>query len=273
MAEPQQVGTGDARSPTTLILDYLNKKGYQPNSANIRTALEESFRNPGLIPGLINDRPSTKEEDQAAMLNKAMAPRGNTGPINDQSNTASAPGETARGSGDGDPKTSAAPTSEGGGVGPLGLSVLLGLPAAAGMYGASKIPAMPGAAPTPGGAVAPMPDVGEGVPGIAAPEEMKLLTGPQPSLIDSAMLKAIQGPNQQIAGPPAAVEAPPAAAAPQVAVTEPPAPQVPFKSQSPRVAPTAEEMAALRNYRPAGASAEQMGAFKFLQDAAKLIRR
>jgi hypothetical protein len=266
----EQVGSGDKLSPTTLVLNYLKTKGYEPNGGNIRKALEESYRNPGLIPGLINDRPSTAAEDQAAMLNKATAPRGNTGPIQDQSNTASAPGETARG--DGEPKTSAAPTSEGSGLDvtiPAIASAVLG----GGSLGAYLRSKMGGGAPTPGGAVAPMPDVGTGVPGIAAPEEMKLLTGPQPSLIDSAMLKAIQGPNQQIAGPPAAVEAPPAAAAPQVAVTEPPAPQVPFKSQSPRVAPTAEEMAALRNYRPAGASAEPMGAFKFLQDAAKLIRR
>jgi hypothetical protein len=39
----------------------------KPTSANVRDAITAANANPGLIPGLVTDRPSTDEEDRAAM--------------------------------------------------------------------------------------------------------------------------------------------------------------------------------------------------------------
>jgi hypothetical protein len=68
----------DPLSPTTLILNYLTSRGYQPNAENIRRAVEANARDPGVlgadpVAGLRNARASTDAEDQAAM---AAAGRG-----------------------------------------------------------------------------------------------------------------------------------------------------------------------------------------------------
>jgi hypothetical protein len=49
------------------VLNFLKSKGYPLNGASIRTALEQNAREPGYIPGLDNNAPSTEAEDQAAM--------------------------------------------------------------------------------------------------------------------------------------------------------------------------------------------------------------
>ena len=50
MADGQEV-----KSPTTLILDYLNSKGWKPTNENVRRALEAAQQDPGAIPGLRSD--------------------------------------------------------------------------------------------------------------------------------------------------------------------------------------------------------------------------
>jgi hypothetical protein len=57
----------DPRSSNSLIRAYLASKGYDLNGGNVRRAVEGNAANPGLIPGLVNSRPSTDAEDQAAM--------------------------------------------------------------------------------------------------------------------------------------------------------------------------------------------------------------
>lgn len=262
----------EVQSPTTLVLNYLKQSGQQPTSANVRRALEANQRDPTLIPGLINDRPATDAEDQAAMAASKQgtgAARQPSGPIQDQSNTARAPGEAAPDRGD--PTTSAQPD---GGMGPLGLSVLLGVPAAAAMYGASKIPAMGGNVSVPGGSVPAMPDPGAIAP--PNPADVQLLQGPPAneavSPMEAQMQKALAPPQQMIEqSPVAGVQpiGPPGGAdtAPPRGPVEPVAPQVPFSSPSPRVAPTAEELAALaaRSGRNAGAMRNAAGALRFLR--------
>jgi len=50
-----------------LVLNYLSTKGIPLTSANVREAVTAANANPGLIPGLVTDRPATDAEDRAAM--------------------------------------------------------------------------------------------------------------------------------------------------------------------------------------------------------------
>lgn len=176
--------TVDSASPTSLIMNYLKAqgklRGAGPSSADVRAVLEENARNPGTVPGLTNYAPPGA--DAAATGGRAMPvppiPPGVGGP--DQSNTASAPGETPRGSGD--PTTSAPPP--GGDANSdmmraLAATGLLGSGVGAAILGGRNLPTTgtPGM-PTPGGSVPPPVDPGAGVQG-APPLELP----PQPGRV------------------------------------------------------------------------------------------
>lgn len=247
--------TADTLSPTSMVLNYLRSKGMQPTSENVRRTLEANARDPSLIPGLRNDVPATEADDQAAMAAARGGARGGGGrplPV--------PPIPPADGGGD--QRTSAAPSTGGtadtgamggSGIGPLGMSIAAGIPAAALMYGASRIPAMP----QPGASVPPPVDPGAGVPRVAGPDAPLLLPGPDTaaaSPMETAMQRAIAGPPQPtLLGPPsptAGVEPRPGMAnLPPQGPVEAVAPQVPFNSQSPRRPPTPAEIAALQASR------------------------
>jgi hypothetical protein len=160
-----------------MVLNYLQSRGFQPTTENVRRALEANARDPGVIPGLRSDTAATDAEDQAAMKAAGVGggkPQGGSGaggkPTPDgppMVNLGAGPTNEAAWS----PDTSAQPTQDAGAGSSLGLAALLGLPAAGLMYGASKIPPRP----MPGEAAPPMPDVGAGGP-------------PSPGEIDYTML-------------------------------------------------------------------------------------
>jgi len=66
-------------SPTTMVLNYLSTKGIKPTSANVREAINAANANPGLIPGLVTDRPATDAEDRAAMAAARQTRKGGGG--------------------------------------------------------------------------------------------------------------------------------------------------------------------------------------------------
>ena len=141
----QEVGLGagdDAMSPTTMVLNYLKARGYQPTSENVRRALEANMRDPGVITGLRSDRGATEAEDQAAM---AAARGGGRGGGSRLPVPPIPPNQTPAGPVDRhdedtqpkpDPNTSAAPTN-------IGSSIISGIPLAlaggAGAYGAYRM--------------------------------------------------------------------------------------------------------------------------------------
>ena len=71
MADTQLVD--DPLSPTTIIRQYLMQNKMPLTPENYRRALEGNANNPGLIPGLRNNAPTSEAQDQADM--KAAAPR------------------------------------------------------------------------------------------------------------------------------------------------------------------------------------------------------
>ena len=80
VTDPSVVGGAADASPTTLVLQYLKQRGYQPSSENVRRALEANQRDPGVIPGLRSDTGATEAQDQAAMRAAGVgAPRGGGG--------------------------------------------------------------------------------------------------------------------------------------------------------------------------------------------------
>lgn len=259
---PTVTNSTEVKSPTQLVWDYLSAngklRGSGPTSADVRAALEANAQNPGLIKGLDNQAPPGPDPAASATSASSGNRNSSNGPISDQSNTSSAPGETARGSGE--PTTSAAPSSDGDN------SLAITLPAiAAAVLGGGSLGAMArnrmgaGATPTPGGDV-PLPvDPGAGVPSPATPD-VRMLPAPEAaSPMEAAMQKALTGPGQQLALPPpqlqigqsptAGVEpvGPPGGmdTMPPRGPVEPVAPRVPFNSASPRIPPTAAEKAAM----------------------------
>lgn len=172
----QEVGINpgdDMQSPTTMVLNYLKARGYQPTTENVRRALEANARDPGVIEGLRSGTASTEAEDQAAMA----AARGGGG---GGGNTSAAPVQTApptAGTG-GTFGTGQSPV-EGGPLPPstdstntppapsidnatLAKGLLLGMPAAALLGGGAALYANRGQR-APGDVVPPMPDPGAGV--------------------------------------------------------------------------------------------------------------
>ena len=234
-------------SPTTMVLNYLQSRGYKPTSENVRRALEANQRDPGVIPGLRSDRPATEEEDQAAMRaagagrgsSRSGAPPAATPPGTPGTSGTFGPGQSPVEGGpvpDGSsPNTSAQPAPSagsdmswllpfalGGGAGAGGLALANAI---LGRQGATP-GAPPGAAP-----VTPAPAPGAEVPPPVTP-------------MDAALNKATAEPAPMVAPP----ERLPGAEPPP----NPDAP-LPFSSQSPRMPPTAAEIAAVtaaRNPRP-----------------------
>lgn len=247
-------------SPTTMVMNYLQSKGMQPNNPNfaqaIRAALEQNARQPGLIPGLENQAPPAP--DPASAVAAQGQPQGGSGAGALPTPPMPPAGGPPPVSGSGDGNTSAQPASSGGlQIGPIGAAVAAGLPAAALGYGAARMmggasggPPMP---MTPGSAAPPMPDVGAGVPGA-----LPLPNAPPPtatqSPMETAMQRAMQpaGAENLIPGviPPqpgavSGMPVGPSTANPAV-LNEAniggglrPAPNVPFNSPGPRVAPRA----------------------------------
>lgn len=179
---PTVTNSTEVKSPRQLVWDYLaanNKlRGSGPTSADVRAALEANARNPGMIPGLDNQEPPGPDPAASATSASSGNRKSSNGPITDQSNTSSAPGETQRGSGD--PNTSAPPPSGDANsdmMRALAATGLLGSGVGAAILGGRNLPTTgtPGM-PTPGGSVPPPVDPGAGVPG-APPLELPTQPG------------------------------------------------------------------------------------------------
>lgn len=222
----QEVGLGagdDAMSPTTMVLNYLKARGYQPTSENVRRALEANMRDPGVITGLRSDRGATEAEDQAAMA----AARGGGGSGGGGSNAEpkiGGPADLGKDPGGfervlgplpqggqpvgGDPNTSAQPSRGDGGADNLMPWLVAGGGGAAALADAilnrSRGPEYVGNAQTPSGRVTD----------VDLPDPRAL---PSPTPMDAALNRAtgmppqLPPPQAQIAAPPRPPEAPVAA--------------------------------------------------------------
>src|SRR5882672_3816750 len=171
----QQVDTTgqDAMSPTTMIQNYLQARGYQPTAENVRRALEANSRDPGVITGLRSDTAATNDPTGG----------GRGGPLRPGTpqnaiNTSIAMGDRAPGTGDA-PETSAAPTSVDSGQALGGLAALVPGIAKLILGGARPAPPpIPGAAPAPGG----VPQIGGPEPRLALPAPAAQLGAPAPQI-------------------------------------------------------------------------------------------
>ena len=131
VTDPASTGTAPDASPTTMVLQYLKSRGFQPSSENVRRALEANARDPGVIPGLRSDRPATDAEDMAAMRAAGVGGAGGGArplPIPPIPPSGGAPNTSAAPSTGGTADTGAV---GGSGIGPLGMSIAAGIPAAA----------------------------------------------------------------------------------------------------------------------------------------------
>lgn len=160
-------------SPTTIVLKFLRDHGVTPSGASIRTALEQNAREPGYIPGLGNNAPSTEAEDQAAMHKAGVGGgrrSGSNTPTNtltaDQNNTPVNDLIADQGKG-GNQTTSAQPTPAPATAASVAQSVLN----PAGRMAVPDIPAPPEAPPT--AAVPGVPVSPEAPPMAAAPNPME----------------------------------------------------------------------------------------------------
>ena len=241
----QEVGINpgdDMQSPTTMVLNYLKARGYQPTTENVRRALEANARDPGVIEGLRSGTASTEEEDQAAMA----AARGG-GSRNTSAAPATPPPTPGTGgtfgTGQSPVEPGPLPPEPGQDTSNIGVLAALGIPlaAAAGAYGANRFMNRP----IPGGDVAPMPDVGASVPQVGGPADMKLLPAPQAQItgpgtgatdMEAQMMKALAPPSLRLGAPTPAPEAPMATGAP-ISLPDASMAPLPFNSQSPRTAP------------------------------------
>lgn len=82
-------------SPTTMVLNYLKARGYQPTTENVRRALEANAWNPGAISGLRSDVAAIDPTDTGGSK-KTSAPPSNT---NVDSGRVSVEGQVGPGSG------------------------------------------------------------------------------------------------------------------------------------------------------------------------------
>lgn len=238
--------TSDQLSPTTLVLNYLRTRGYQPSSENVRRALEADARDPGVIPGLRTDRPATEAEDQAAMRAAGVGggrrtpyvPSGTGSPSDTTPIT-----DTSSGSGS---QTTSAPPAGGGGpsTDALGWMVAAGVPLTAALgYGAYRARAPGPGTPMPGASAGPMPDVAPPAPGTAPP----LATPAPASPMEAALAKAVPtGASEPLPIPGGSVPpAPQFANLPPQGPVEAVAPKVPFTptpDNAPRTPPTQQEI-------------------------------
>lgn len=244
-----------AYSPMTLLMRYFNSQGIPPSADNIRRAIEANARNPGTVPGLVNTMP---EDSSPAQPSTRVAPKSTA-----DRNATGGPFDT----GQGEPQTSAAPAgagpqiSVGGGpsVGEIATAIGLGglLPAVL-MRNRGTPPPAPGATapPTdpaalfrPEGAVPATP--GAGQPPLV-PEDRGIIDytqlEPPRSQLSTALDRAVSGqPNFVGDMPPVSPDAvgnyrP----GPSTPVENKP---LPFNSQSPRVAPTPDQVEFMRGFQ------------------------
>ena len=235
-------------SPTTMVLNYLQSRGYQPTSENVRRALEANAKDPGLIPGLRSDTAATDAEDQAAMraAGPGVGKRGGGSVSKQVEGSGSADtSPDRRGPPDTNQTTSAPPDDSG------NLGSQIAIPTA--YLGAGAIPRIlsgnrPTVTPYPtvdnasqrqgftmedtpplygdmnginrpqlGGGAGPMPDPG------ALPPPPTAITPPAPSPLTQALDTAT---GRALPAPPPVPTAPPPAAVPQIPgpVMQPPQP-------------------------------------------------
>lgn len=240
-AEPYQDMT--PQSPTTLVLNYLKAKGLQASSDNVRRTLEESARDPSLIPGLRTEQPPPAEERNPSSLNKSVADKIETnagsGPQAAAGNPPPADLTKVAGADEVNwkPETSSQPTSGGLDLGGLAAAILGG-GGLAGLGGYGAYRALTGGTPTPGGGVELNPEARAlaGPPDAATTGDRYLLeSGAPPTALESPMQKAIAGPK-----PPLALPAPTPAPTPAIpmpppsnAIPMPPPERPPVDFQSP----------------------------------------
>ena len=219
VTDPTASTEGDQLSPTTMVLNYLKQRGYQPSSENVRRALEANARDPGVIPGLRSDRPATDEEDRAAMAAAGGGRRGGSSfpsPVNLSWQTVQPY----------DSKTTSAPPDS-----QLAQDALL--PAARFAVPNVPTPPVPNAPPTAGPPVVPSvprtpiqialdratAPAGPELPQLPGPQATPQLPAPpevppvpaRPAIAGPPVVPQIAAPPRQITGPPAPNEAPVAA--------------------------------------------------------------
>jgi len=167
----------DALSPTTMVLNYLKERGFQPTSENVRRALEANARDPGVIEGLRSDTSATN--DPVGAGGGARLPVPPIPPVLERPNQSMVP-----------PAAAAVSTGVGGGDGGSGSDKAIAglgaiLPSIASLILGGRTPPR---SPIPGPAAIPPP---AGAP----------LALPAPPL-------QLEAPAKQITGPPPAAEAP-----------------------------------------------------------------
>jgi hypothetical protein len=276
VTDPASTGTAPDASPTTMVLQYLKSRGYQPSSENVRRALEANQRDPGVIPGLRSDRPATDAEDMAAMR-AAGAGRGGGGrslpvpPIPPNTTGATPPMDRRDDTSSAQPSTNTSDSSSsstpplnpdysmpGWGTAAAGTGVAL----ANAILGRSRGAEFVGNAQPASGRVTD----------VDLPPTSAL---PSPSLMDMAMNRAVPGPvaapqlpppPAQITGPPAVAEAPVAAPGSTV-VTPPPSTNAQFVRAGAPPPLTQAEAAAL------AARTKTMPTLRAVGNAARVIPR
>jgi hypothetical protein len=215
---------GDEASPTTLVLNYLKQRGYQPSSENVRRALEANARDPGVIPGMLN---MTAERDTGGGggARRSSFPQ----PVNlSMENTLPAPGG----------KTTSAPPA----FSPIKDVVTPDVAPAPQAAGPPVVPEVP-RAPIDialDRATAPQLPAPQPTPALPAPPEVTALPAPanMPQLPGAPARPAIAGPPDvpQIAAPPRQITGPPAPNEAPVAGGEP----IAMPDQSPQGNPGAQ---------------------------------
>jgi hypothetical protein len=235
--------SGDELSPISKVLSYLDSKGQKRTNANVRLALEQNARDPTTIPGLVNAAPPTEE---APATTRSTGTSTGGGRNRNQPVSPTPPTNTGTTA-----ATSAPSTGDGSNLGAY--LALGGLPLTAlGGYGAYR---------------ALSRNTGRGSPVDAAesaPPPERLATTPStattpatPSNVSKAIDTAVgearpptptENPTA-VAESPTSVERPPINVAPTAEEARGGVRPVPFKSTSPRVAPTADEAAALNVLR------------------------
>jgi len=276
VTDPASTGTAPDASPTTMVLQYLKSRGFQPSSENVRRALEANQRDPGVIPGLRSDRPATDAEDMAAMR-AAGAGGGSSGGLVREEGTwdvggrgrgATPPMDRRDDATSAQPSTNASNSSTpppnpdysmpGWGTAAAGTGVAL----ANAILNRSRGAEFVGNAQPASGRVTD----------VDLPPTNAL---PAPSLMDMAMNRAVPGPvtpqvlpppPAQITGPPTAAEAPVAAPGSTV-VTPPPSTNTQFVRAGARPPLTQAEAAAL------AAATRTSPNLRILGNAARVIPR
>jgi hypothetical protein len=238
----------DPASPTGLVLSYLTKQGLAPTSPNVRAALEQQARGGHALDSaqgsLTTEEPPAADQRNPSKTSKSVADKieGNPPPadLSKVPNAEEYPGFAPTGT---DTKTTSAQPGGDFTTSPLGDLIIAGAPALGMGAGAAYYLSRGG--PTPGGNVAPPPEVAPQVTG----DQYRLLPGPQTpeiSPMDMAMQRALQpsGGDPRLGAPqqqPLALPPPASQAMPPGEGNIPIAPQQPGQ---PRV--TTEE---LPNYR------------------------